>query len=264
MEIPLLAGRLLTEADTATSPRVIVINDAAAKELFGNENPVGKRVGTSPEQPGTIEVVGVVRGQRFSEIRQEAPPTIFVPATQSNLGSAFVEVRTAGDPLALVGALRDAVRQIDPEMPLTNISTQEDLIRRRFTQEQLFARAYSLFGGLAVLVASVGLFGLMSYSVARRTNEIGIRMALGAEPGSVLRLVMRESMILVVLGIALGLAGAFGAGRFVASQLYGVTPVDPVSMIAATVALTLVGAAAAAIPARRAARVDPLVALRAE
>ena len=264
MEIPLLAGRLFNDADTATSPRVVVINDVGAQKLFGDENPVGRRLGNSPEQPGTIEIIGVVRSQKYDSIREAAPPTIFMPATQGALGSAFVEVRTAGDPLAMVGALREAVRQIDPDMPVMNINTQEELVRSRFTQERLFARAFWLFGGLAVLVASVGLFGLMSYSVARRTNEIGIRMALGADPRSVLRLVMRESMILVVLGVAAGLAGAFGAGRFVASQLYGVTPVDPVSMTAATAALLLVSAAAAAIPARRAARVDPLVALRAD
>ena len=140
---------------------------------------------------------------------------MYVPYPQTRVGSAVFEVRTAGDPASVAGGIREAVRQIDPNLPLMDVSTQIEQVERRFPQEKLFAQAYALFGGLALLLASIGLFGLMSYSVSRRTNEIGIRMALGAQRGDVLRLVMRESMILVVVGVVIGLAAAFGAGRLV-------------------------------------------------
>ena len=262
--LPILLGRGFTDRDVEGAPRVALLNRTAALKLFGDENPIGQRYGSSPEQRTQVEIVGVVGDAKYNSVRDAPPPTMFVPYRQAGVPAAMFEVRTAGDPMAIVGAIREAVRQVDPNMPVTNISTQAEQISQRYQQEQLFARAYALFGGLAVLIASVGLFGLMSYSVARRTNEIGIRMALGAQPGRVLGLVMRESMLLVLAGAGLGLAGAFAAGRFVASQLYGVTPLDPLSFAGATLALLVVGAAAAAIPARRASQVDPLIALRAE
>ena len=152
-----------------------------------------------------------------------APPTMYVPYLQTRLGNAVFAVRTAGTPASSIGAIREAVRQIDPNLPLMDVSTQIEQVERRFLQEKVFAQAYTLFGGLALLLASVGLFGLMSYNVARRTNEIGIRMALGAQRQDVLRLVMRESMILVVIGVAVGLGIAFAASRFVAALLFGLS-----------------------------------------
>ena len=264
LQLPLLLGRSFDARDVDGAPRVALINRTAAAKLYGDEHPVGKRFGTSQENRHEVEVVGIVGDAKYDNVRDAAPPTVFVPYGQAGVPAAVFEVRTDRDPMSVVPAIREAVRQIDPNMPVTNVSTQAEQVSLRYQQEQLFARAYALFGGLAVLIASVGLFGLMSYSVARRTNEIGIRMALGAQPGGVLRLVMRESMILVVAGAVLGIGGALAAGRFVASQLYGVTALDPISFVGATIALLLVGAAAAAIPARRAARVDPLIALRTE
>jgi ABC-type antimicrobial peptide transport system permease subunit len=173
-------------------------------------------------------------------------------------------VRTAGEPAAAIGAIREAVRQIDPNLPLMDVATQDEEIDKNLQQERVFAQAYAMFGGLAMLLASVGLFGLMSYSVARRTNEIGIRMALGARAGDVLRLVMSESMRLVAIGVAIGLAVAMAAGRLVSSLLFGLGATDAITILVATVVMVTVSALAGYLPARRASRVDPLVALHYE
>ena len=173
-------------------------------------------------------------------------------------------MRTAGDPREAVASIRDAVRHVDPNLPIMNVTTQLNELEGRFSQEKLFAQAYVVFGGLALLVASIGLFGVMSYSVARRTNEIGIRMTLGARTRDVMGLVMRESMILVALGVAIGLGGAVAATRLVESLLFGLTPTDPAAMAGALTVMMLVSAVAGYLPARRASRVDPMVALRCE
>ena len=264
MEIPLLSGRGLIARDDEKAPKVVVINDAAARKYFPGENPIGRRFGSSIEDSGQQEIVGVLRDVKYNSIRDTAPPTMYVPYTQARTGSMTVEVRTAGDPVSAMGSIREAVRRIDPNLPLMDMSTQMEQIERRFLQEKVFAQAYALFGGLAVTLAAVGLFGLMSYSVARRTNEIGIRMALGARPQDVLRLVMSESMLLVVAGIVIGVAIALGASRFVATLLFGLAPTDVLSMLAAALVMIVVSAIAGYLPARRASRVDPMVALHAE
>jgi ABC-type antimicrobial peptide transport system permease subunit len=174
------------------------------------------------------------------------------------------EVRTAADPRGVVGGLREAIREIDPTLPMMDVSTQAEQIEQRLLQERVFARAYSLFGALATILAAIGLFGVMSYSVARRTNEIGVRMALGAEARHVMRMVMRESMGLVAIGLVIGLAAAAAAGRLLASQLFGLAPTDTATMAAGTMVMLAVAAVAAQLPARRASRVDPIVALRCE
>jgi predicted permease len=264
MDIPLLVGRDFTERDHATAPKVVVINEAAARTYFPNETPIGHRFGSSAETSSQLEIVGVVRDVKYNSVRDDAPPTMYVPYMQYRAPSAVFEVRTAGDPLSALGGIREAVRQIDPNLPMMDVSTQIDQIERRFIQEKMFALAYTLFGGLALLLASVGLFGLMSYSVARRTNEIGIRMALGAEREDVLRLLMGESMVLVAAGVAIGLIVAIAAGRLVASLLFGLAATDSVTMILAVTVMVVVAAIAGYLPARRAARVDPIVALRYE
>ncbi len=187
---------------------------------------------------------------------------MYVPYLQARAASAIIEVRTAGDPASVTGGVREAVRQIDPNLPMTDVSTQLEQVERRFQQEKVFARAYALFGGLALLLAAIGLFGLMSYSVARRTNEIGIRMALGAQRSAVLGLVMRESMVLVVVGVIIGVAVAMGAGRLVSTLLFGLAATDALTIAAAVVVMVSVSALAGFLPARRAARIDPMVALR--
>ena len=174
----------------------------------------------------------------------------------------MIAVRTAADPVWATSAVREAVRQVDPNLPMVDVSTQLEQVEGRFRQEKLFAQAYALFGALAVLLAAIGLFGLMSYSVSRRTNEIGIRMALGAQRHDVLRLVMGESMILVIAGVVIGVAVALWASRFVATLLDGLAATDTITLVGAIAVMLLVSALAGFLPARRAARVDPMVALR--
>jgi predicted permease len=263
MEMPLVAGRGFTERDNQTAPKVVIINDTAARKYFANENPIGLRFGTSLEQSSELEIVGVLRDTKYDSVRNDVPPTMFVPSLQSRPATVF-QIRTAGDPAQTVGAIRESVRQVDPGLPLMDVSTQAEQIDKNLQQERVFAQAYAMFGGLAMLIASIGLFGLMSYSVARRTNEIGIRMALGAEGRHVLRLVMSESMTLVLLGIVLGLAAALAAGRLVTALLFGLAATDALSLVAATLVMLAVSSLAAYLPARRAARVDPLVALHYE
>jgi predicted permease len=264
MGIPLVAGRTLNAQDDAKAPKVAVINQAAAQKFFPGQNPVGQRFGGSPETTGQTEIVGVLKDAKYDSVRDAAPPTMYIHYPQSRLGSATFELRTAAAGASVMNTVRDAVRQIDPNLPVTDVSTQIEQVERRFASEKLFAQAYTLFGGLAMLLASIGLFGLMSYSVSRRTNEIGIRMALGAQKSDVLHLVMRESMVLVAIGIAAGLATALAASRFVTAMLYGLPPTDPLAIAGATAMMIAVSALAGYLPARRAAGVDPMVALHYE
>jgi predicted permease len=264
MGIPIVNGRGFTERDSDTAPKVVMINQAAAKKYFPNENPIGQRFGSSLETAGQLEIVGIVRDVKYDSVRDAAPPTLFVPYMQTRAGNAVFEVRTAGAPASVTGSIREAVRHIDPNLPVMDVSTQLEQVEMRFQQEKFFAQAYTLFGVVALLLAALGLFGLMSYNVARRTNEIGIRMALGAQRRDVLRLVMRESMVLVVIGLLTGLAIALGAGQLVAALLYGVPPTDLMAIVPATAVMLAVSAIAGYIPARRASQVDPMVALRYE
>jgi predicted permease len=264
MEIPVLVGRGLTEADRETAPKVAVINDAAVRTYFANQNPIGTRFGSSVETAGQIEIVGVVRDVKYNSVRDAAPPTMYVPYLQTRVPFATFEARTAGDPSSAVGAIREAVRQIDPNLPIVNVSTQMEQIERRFLQEKIFAQANALFGGIALLLAAIGLFGLMSYNVARRTNEIGIRMALGAQPQHVLQMVMSESMIMVAAGVVIGIVLALAAARLVSSLLFGLGATDLRTMVLSIVVMVAVSAIAGYLPARRAARVDPMVALHYE
>ena len=265
MGIPLLTGRGFTDRDDDKAPKVVVINSAAARKYFPGENPIGRRYGSSPEENATVEVVGVVRDAKYNSVRDDAPPTMYVPYRQTRAaGGVLLEVRTAGDPVASMNTIRETVRRIDPNLPIMDMWTQMEQIERRFLQEKLFAQANVFFGSLAVLLAAVGLFGLMSYSVARRTNEIGIRMALGARSQDVLRLVMRESMTLVIVGIVIGLAVALGTSRLIATLLFGLAPTDALSLATAVLLMIAVSAVAGYLPARRASRVDPMVALHQE
>jgi predicted permease len=264
MSIPIVLGRGITDRDTADAPKVVVINEAAVRKYFPKENPIGHRIGTSPETTGDMEVVGVLHDARYDSLRTDIPPTEYLPYAQARSTNCVFEIRTTGAPASAMGSIRDVARQIDPNLPLTDVSTQIEQVEKRFSQEKLFAQAYALFGALALLLASIGLFGLMSYSVSRRTNEIGVRMALGAQPRDVLGLVMRESMILVAIGAVLGIAAALASARLIATQLFGVPPTDLAALGVAIAVMAAVSAFAGYLPARRAARVDPMVALRYE
>ncbi len=265
MEIPLLTGRAFEAQDRADAAGVAVINETTARELFGRENPLGRRVGFSREERDELEIVGVVRDANYQSVRDAAPPTTYRSAVQSPLvGNAWFVARTAGSPDALTSAVRDADQRIDPRLPITNVSTHAAEVEERLSDERLYALAYTSFGGLATLLAAIGLFGLASYNVTQRTNEIGIRMALGAQASGVARMVMRESLVLVVVGVVAGVGGVLLAGRLVASLLFELAPTDPATIAQAAAVLILVSAVAGYLPARRAVRVDPLVALQDE
>jgi predicted permease len=260
--IPVQRGRNFTEHDDSTAPKVAILNEAAARTLFPDGDVVGRRIGGSFEKSGEYEIVGIVRDTKYNSVRDPGPPTMYRPAWQGPTRRLNIVLRTAGEPLAMATAVRAAVRDVAPTLPIQEFTSQTEQISNRFAQERLFAKAYTAFGVLALVLACIGLFGLMSYSVARRTNEIGVRMALGAQKRTVVGMVMRESMLLVAIGVALGLAAALWAGRFVQAVVYGVSARDPFTIAMAVALIMAVSALACALPARRASNVEPMDALR--
>ncbi|HET9401160.1 MAG TPA: ABC transporter permease [Candidatus Acidoferrales bacterium] len=270
MRIPILRGRDFNVRDTANSPKVYVINEAFARKYFGGRDPLGERMGMGGEHPEADgQVIGIVRDAKYASLRNDAPPTVYQPLQQAfDIPYMNYEVHTAGDPLEMVPTVRAAVASIDPKVPIYRIQTEENLVDEALTQERLFAKLTSFLGGLALVLACIGLYGTLAYAVARRTREIGIRMALGAKQFDVLGMVLRETLVLIAVGIAVGVPAALGATRlasgFIADFLYGLKPTDVASIVAAASLLAAVALCAGAIPARRAAKVDPLIALRYE
>jgi predicted permease len=263
MQIPILSGRDFDERDVANPEASAIINETAARKYFANENPIGQRIGQQFEESGKTEIIAVIKDTKYDSVRDAAPATMYTPI-RAGTRSLQVVIRTAGEPAAMTETVRHALQQVDPDVPMTGVTTQSEQVDQRFAQERLFALAYSLFGALALLLACIGLFGLMSYSVSRRTNEIGIRMALGAQRAGVVGMVLGESMIMVAMGVVIGLAGALAGGRFIESVLFGLTTTDVWTISGAVAATAIVSLAAGYLPARRASRVDPMVALRYE
>lgn len=273
MEIPLLAGRMLQRRDDARALKVVVVNETFAKQFFPKESPVGRRFTFDPARPDEVEIVGVAGDAKYTRQRDEIAPTAYVPWQQwlpSMEGNATFEVRTAGDPRGFVDAIREAVRKVDASLPVDNVRTQIDQADQMLVMERLFAKLVTLFGLLAQQLAAIGLFGVVAYSVSQRTREIGIRMALGARQTDVLKIILRQGMTLVLIGVALGLAGAFLLTKYLESRvglsqmLYGVRLSDPTTYSLVAVVLTLVSFVACYIPARRATKVNPTVTLRSE
>ncbi|MBS1791429.1 MAG: ABC transporter permease [Acidobacteria bacterium] len=272
MGIPLLAGRRLTAQDDAKAPRVVVVNQTFANTYFPNENPIGKRFTFDPKKPDEIEIVGLVKDAKYARQRDEVPPTAYTSWRQElrSMGNATIEVRTAGDPSNAVAAVRQAMREVDENLPLVNIRTQVEQAEETLRMERLFAKLLTLFGLLAQQLASIGLFGVMAYAVSQRTHEIGIRMALGAEGRDVMNMVLRQGMRLTLLGIVLGLIGAYVLTKYLESwvhlsrMLFNVKPTDPMTYGVIVVGLTVVALVACFIPAWRATKVDPMIALRYE
>ena len=224
----------------------------------------GQTDGSDPDRPekdpGYV-IVGVAQDAKYNNLRRDIDPTMYAPLTGQN---ATFEVRTAGDSRSLVPALRNLVNQHNSNMPLTNVLTETEQIDRLLEQELVMAKLSSFFGILSLLLACVGLYGLLSYEVTRRTREIGIRMALGAQRADLVRMVVMQGIALVVAGIVVGAAAALAIGRLMTKLLYGVKPSDPVTLITVTLLLIVVAIVAASVPARRATTVDPMIALRCE
>ena len=267
MRIRLLLGRDIGEQDTAASPPVVVVNESLARRLFGNLNPLGRRLtfGQTFDPKDAVEIVGVVQDAKYTDMRDKPPLTAYAPVSQGGgFGSTYFEVRTAGDPPLLVPSVQRAVAEVDRSLALSDVKTQDQQIDEALVQEMLIARLASFFGTLALALAAIGLYGTMTYTVGRRTNEIGVRVALGASRKQILKMVLREAFALVLIGTLLGLPLALAAGRLVASQLYGLKTSDPLTLSAAISLLVAVASLAAYLPSRRASKVDPMVALRYE
>jgi predicted permease len=264
--IPILRGRGFTAQDAVGTQKVAVVSEAFVRDFMNGVDPIGVRIGFNKETLGQVEIVGVARDIKYSDKRTDYAPLTYTPWLQEvdGIDRVTFAVRTAGDPSGFSSSVRQAVREVDATLPVTDVTTQEAQARRTYATERTLANVLSFFGFVALLLAAIGIYGVMAYSVAQRTNEIGIRMALGADVAGVLRLVVWQGLRFALVGLVLGAAGAFALKRVVESELYGVGATDPVTFVA--VATTLLGAALVAclLPARRAARVDPVVALRSE
>jgi len=265
MGIPLISGREFREKDVQGAPRVAIINETMARRYWGDNSPIGRRMGFGRRQATDIEIVGVVRDIRSQQLREEAPRFVYIPYRQDeSLTQLTYYVRAAGDESSIASGIRQAVQRLDSNLPIFDLKTMEVQVGESLFVERMVAALSVAFGALATVLASIGLYGVMSYAVARRTREIGIRMALGAERRGVLWLVLKEVAGLAVVGVIGGLAGAFYLTRRVEAQLFGVAPNDPLTLAAAVIMLLLVALFAGLIPARRATSIDPVLALRAE
>jgi predicted permease len=265
--IPILLGRDFETRDDEKAPKVAIVNESFAKFYFGAANPLGKRIGDGGQDKPDIEIVGVAKDSKYSVVREKTPRFWYVPYEQLFDDATMrttLHVRTAGDPDHMIAGLRDAIWSVDSKVAIDNVTTLETQVEEHLSLERLVAALLSFFGILAALLASVGLYGVLAFSTARRRREIGVRLALGAEPARVRRLVLRDAAVQAIAGIAIGLPAGLAVSRLLESQLFGVSTTDPLSIAAATVLLAVVALAAGDLPARRASRVDPAIVLRCD
>jgi len=278
MQVPVLRGREIDRRDRAGSPYAAVVNQEFVRLFFGREDPMGRHVRLKGAG-GTVcpdcdfEIVGVVANTLYGQLRGSTfapagpPPTIFFSYFQAiwgPLSEVTYELKTAGDPLGAANAVRDIVRRADPRVPIVRLKTQRALIEAQMNQEITFARLCTAFAVLALTIACIGLYGTMSYRVARQTTEIGIRMALGAQQATVVWMVLREVVTLGAIGVAIGVPAALFASKLVESFLYGMKRNDPLALVAAVLTMAAATIVAGYLPARSASRIDPMVALRHE
>jgi predicted permease len=263
LRIPLKAGRDFSERDDAGAPAVAIISESMAKQFYRNENPLGQRIqmsnGSKP-----AEIIGIVGDIRDDALEAKGRPAVYEPAAQIPFGSMYFSARTEGDPASLISGVRAVIRDLDPELPLNGVGTVDDLVSTSLSQRRFAMLLMAVFAGLALVLAMVGIYGVISYSVTQATQEIGIRMALGAGRGHVLRIVFGYAGVLIATGLLVGIAAALASGRYLATQLFDVKPGDPTTLGAVALVLLVTGLIACLIPAWRAMRVDPLVALRSE
>jgi putative ABC transport system permease protein len=263
--IPLLRGRNFTDIEDSEARHVTIISEAMAREHFPGEDPLGKRITVDMfDKPTPTEIVGIVGDVRYDSLTDKARPTVYFPHPELTYSFMTLAVRTVGDPAEMAPAIRRELSAIDPDQPVSDVRTMNQVMADTLARARFNTLLLALFAGLATLLAAVGIFGVMNYSVALRTREIGIRMALGAQPGRVLMLILRQGLILTLIGIGLGLIGAFALTRLMSSLLFGVEATDPATLAAIVLLLTLVSLIACYIPARRATRIDPMNALRYE
>lgn len=266
LQIPLLAGRTFGPQDTPTSQKVAIISERMARTLFPQGSPIGRHYGLrDPKNANDIEVIGIVKDVKSRSLLQPEDDVLdYLPAEQRDGDMFDFEVRYTGDFGAIAAAVRRTIHDIDRNLPISSVTTLDEQVAGSFTDQRVVAQLSTFFGLLAVFLSAIGIYGLMSYVVSRRTNEIGIRMALGAERMHVRWLVMQEVLVLVTIGVAIGVLTTLVASRLVASMLFGLRGNDPLSLLAAVFTMLAIAALAGYLPARRASRVDPMIALRYE
>jgi predicted permease len=267
LRIPLLLGRDFTETDRQGAPMVAIINEAAARYFFGTANPVGKRIGFGRDAKLDMEIVGVVKDGKYRSVREETWRTMYVPFAQTldhPVGQMTLHLRAGGEANAVATGIRSVLHELDPNLPIISVESLADRVERNLGVERLVTLLSSSFGLLSLLLAGLGLYGIIACSVSERTREIGIRIALGARPSNVTWMIMSQTGLLLAAGMGIGLTAALALGRFVQSLLYGVVPNDAVAIAAAVLVLGLTGLLASYLPARRSTRIDPNVTLRYE
>jgi putative ABC transport system permease protein len=268
LNIPVVQGRAFEERDHAASPLVVLINQATAERDFAGENPVGKRINTGPvdrnNQPVWFEIVGVVANVRSLELNTEPTPEIYLSHAQDVFGGMSFVIRTTGEPTSVAAAVRQAVQEVDKAQPVSDIRTMENIVSDSVTQPRFNLLLLGIFGSLALLLSAAGIYGVTAYSVTQRTHEIGIRLALGARPVDVLKMVVGQGMLLILIGVGIGVVASIFLTRLMTTLLFGVGATDPMTFAVVALILTGVALVACFVPARRAAKTDPMVALRYE
>jgi predicted permease len=267
--LPLLQGREIGPGDTASSQKVALINRAFADRFFKDRNPIGRVISFDDAEVNNdlLEVVGVIGDVKWEGVRKDTEPSVYRPIMQVSEEGAYtvsLQIRTNSNPSDLAQPVRQAIVQVDDKLPIFDVTTLREQVGERMNHERLVAQLVGFFGGLALLLACVGLYGVMAHNVVRRTNEIGIRMALGAMRNNIAWMVLRESFVLVAAGLVIGVPVALLAARLISSQLYGLSPGDPPTLVGAAAILIVVALIASYVPALKASRVNPLVALRDE
>ena len=259
----LVRGRLMEPTDTTNAPPVVVLNEAAVERYFPDEEPIGMQIGIWGA--GGREIVGVVENEKMEGLDQEAPAAMYVNLLQApQVGAITLMVRTDQDPTPLVPAVRELVWSIDADLAVYRIATMEETLSAAVARERFASVLLAVFAGVAVLIASLGVYGLLSYLVAQRGHEVGVRMALGANAADVVRLVVAQGLAMTAVGLIAGMAGAVAVSRFLEGMLFEISATDPVAYVAVALCLGLAAVGACLVPARRAARIDPIVSLRGE
>jgi len=267
MSVPMVQGRAFTEQDKQGAPGVMIVNQELAHRVFPGENPVGKRISFGSPDPSQViwwEIVGVAANVRSLELKEEPTPEFYFSSLQNPFEGMSLVIRSSVEPSGLSAAVRQIVAEVDKSVPVSNVQTMEHIVSESITQPRFNLFLLGLFGTVAMLLSAAGIYGVTAYTVTQRTHELGIRLALGAQVGDLLKMILGQGMAVIGVGLVLGLASAFALMRLLRSLLFGVGENDPLTFVAITLVLLLVALLACYIPARRATKVDPLAALRYE